>query len=197
VGLSAVGVGSVGHWLVVADPLEHAEAIVVLSGRLPFRAMEAAGLYKEGWAREVWITRVSRPARKLALGRLGIRFIGEEIYNGQVLERLGVPVDSIRLLNKGIRNTVDEVRLIAEEVVRLGGRNVILVTSKAHTRRVRATWQALIGKSPRGIVRYAKKDPYLPDRWWWNTRDALVVSREVFGLMNVWVGFPVRPDRQG
>ena len=80
VGLSAVGIGGVGHWLVVADSLEHAEAIVVLSGHLPFRAMEAAVLYKEGWAREVWITRVSRPARKLALGRLGIRFIGEEIY---------------------------------------------------------------------------------------------------------------------
>jgi len=169
---------------------------VVLSGHLPFRAMEAAVLYKEGWAREVWITRLSRPARKSALGRLGICFIGEEIYNGQVLERLGVPADSIRLLNKGIRNTVDEVRLIAEELVGLGGRNVILVTSKAHSRRVRATWQALIGESPRMIVRYAKKDPYLPDRWWWNTRDALAVSREVFGMMNVWVGFPVRPDRQ-
>ena len=27
------------------------------------------------------------------------------------------------------------------------------------------------------------------------TRDALDVSREAFGLMNVWAGFPVQPDR--
>jgi hypothetical protein len=32
----------VGSWLVVEDPLEKAQAIVVLSGRIPIRALEAA-----------------------------------------------------------------------------------------------------------------------------------------------------------
>lgn len=48
---------SAGRWLVVQDPLEPACAVVVLAGHLPFRAMEAAPIYKEGGAAEVWLTK--------------------------------------------------------------------------------------------------------------------------------------------
>jgi len=192
----AVGVNKLGYWLVVADPLDEARAIVVLSGHLPFRAMEAASIYKGGWAPEVWLTRVSRPVKESALARLGIRVPREEMYNRQVLEQLGVPGQKVRLLNNGVQNTLREVQLIAQELKHAGGEQVILVTSKVHTRRVRATWRAVVGDSLQAIVRYPAEDPYNPDRWWRQTRDALSVSRELFGLMNVWAGFPLRPERQ-
>ena len=191
------GVGTVGYWLVVADPLENAQAIVVLSGDVPFRAMEAASIYRSGRAPEVWLTRAIRPAREAALAKLGIQFVRGETYNKQVLQKLGVPADAIRLLNKGVRNTEEEVQLIAQELKRAGGDRVILVTSKAHTRRVKTIWNALVGDSAEAIVRHAKEDPFDPGRWWRNTKDALAVSREVFGMMNVWAGFPLRPERQG
>src|SRR5678815_3507679 len=35
-----------GQWLIVQDPLAPADVIVVLSGGMPYRAMEAARLYK-------------------------------------------------------------------------------------------------------------------------------------------------------
>jgi len=197
VGLSAVGIGGVGHWLVVADPLEQAEAIVVLSGHLPFRAMEAASIFKGGWAPEVWLTKTIRPAEEGALAQLGIGVVREETYNQEVLEHLGVPPKAIRLLNKGVRNTEEEVQLIAQELKRAGGERVIIVTSKAHTRRVKTIWGTLVGDSTEAIVRHAKDDPFDPGRWWRNTKDALAVSREVFGMMNVWAGFPLRPERQG
>ena len=191
------GVGTVGYWLVVADPLENAQAIVVLSGGVPFRAMEAASIYRNGRAPEVWITRAIRPSREAALAKLGIQFVRGETYNKQVLQKLGVPADAIRLLNKGVRNTEEEVQLIAQELKRAGGERVILVTSKAHTRRVKTIWNALVGDSAEAIVRHAKEDPFNPTRWWRNTKDALAVSREIFGMMNVWAGFPLRPKRQG
>jgi len=197
VGLSAVGIGGVGHWLVVADPLEPAQAIVVISGHLPFRAMEAASIYRQGWAPEVWLTRAIRPAQEEALAQLGIEFIRGEAYNREVLERLGVSAKAIRVLKKGVRNTAEEVRAISEELKQVGGNGVIIVTSKPHTRRVRAIWRALRGDTPEVIVRYAREDPFNPARWWRNTKDALAVSREVFGIINVWTGFPVQPDRQG
>ena len=99
------------------------------------------------------------------------------------------------MLGAGVWNTVDEMRLVAAELGRYGGDRVIIVTSKAHSRRVRATWSAIVGTSPRAIIRYAGEEPYDARVWWRNTRDALDVSREVFGLVNVWAGFPVRPDR--
>jgi hypothetical protein len=43
----------VGRWLVVEDPLDKAQAIVVLSGRIPMRAKEAARLYNAGYAAQV------------------------------------------------------------------------------------------------------------------------------------------------
>lgn len=191
------GASGLGHWLVVADPLEPARAIVVLSGRVPFRATEAASIYRGGWAREVWLTKEVRTAEELALDRLRVPFLRGEALNREVLERLGVPPGAIRLMSEGVQNTVDELRLVAAELGRDGGGQVIIVTSKAHSRRVRATWSAVVGSAPRAIVRYAGEEPYQPGSWWRNTRDALDVSREVFGLMNVWAGFPVQPDRQG
>jgi uncharacterized SAM-binding protein YcdF (DUF218 family) len=137
-----------------------------------------------------------RSPEERALGRLGVVVVRGEVYNREVLERLGVPPGAVRLLSDSVQNTADEVRLIAGEVGRDGGDRVILVTSKTHSRRVRATWSAIVGVSPKAVVRYATEEPYRSDTWWRNTRDALDVSREVFGLLNVWVGFPVQPDRR-
>ena len=89
----------------------------------------------------------------------------------------------------------DEMRLVARELAAAGPDGVILVTSKVHSRRLRATWSAVVGPSPRATVRYASEEPFDTGQWWRHTRDALDVSREVFGLMNVWAGFPVQPDR--
>jgi len=157
--------------------------------------MEAAAIYRDGLAPEVWLTKEVRTAEELALDRLGVPVIRGEAYNRAVLERLGVKPEAIRLLGNGIWNTVDEMRLIAAELSRTGGDRVIIVTSKVHSRRVRATWATIVGDRPSAVIRYAQEEPYDASGWWRNTRDALDVSREVFGLMNVWAGFPVQPDR--
>jgi uncharacterized SAM-binding protein YcdF (DUF218 family) len=195
VALVSLCLNRLGYWLVVADPLEPARAIVVLSGRVPFRAMEAASIYRQKWAPEVWLTKEVRAAEDVALENLGVHVVPKEAYNREVLKRLGVPVSSIRILEDGVWNTVDETRLVAGELRANGADRVILVTSKTHSRRVRATWSEIIGASPRAVVRYASEEPNNPEHWWRNTRDALEVSREAFGLLNVWAGFPIQPDR--
>ena len=72
-------IGSLAYWglsgipygLVVDDSLAQASAIVVLGGELPFRAMEAADLYTQSWAPEIWLTRARAPARRGGAGALG------------------------------------------------------------------------------------------------------------------------------
>src|SRR5271170_6460904 len=81
-----------GAWLVVEDPLERAPSAVVFGGKTPFRAMEAAKLYKGGWAREVWLTEGGLSADEVALRQLGVERPQEYVYNLQVLQRLGVPI---------------------------------------------------------------------------------------------------------
>jgi uncharacterized SAM-binding protein YcdF (DUF218 family) len=194
-GLSLWALLRVGSWLVVEDPLARAAAIVVMGGHVPFRAMEAAALYNASWAPEVWLTRAASGPEEAALARLGLNTeIGDTAVNRVVLKRLGVPPDAVRVLTPGARNTVEEVHVIADTVTRGGADRVIIVTSKPHSRRVRAIWHAVVGSSPQAVVRYAESDAFDPEHWWRRTSDALAVSREVLGLMNVWTGFPVRPD---
>ncbi len=182
---------SVGQWLVVEDQLESAQAIVVLSGGMPVRAREAAEIYRQGFAAQVWVTRPAGPAEELQ--QMDIFYLGEEFYTQKALLYLGVPADAIRILEKPAVNTEEEVLQIARELRREEGLKVIAVTSKPHTRRLKAVWRAKVGESPRMLVRYASGDHYDGAHWWRHTHDAIDVVREVLGLANVWAGFPVRP----
>ena len=189
--LTPLGLVGIGRWLVVADPLQSARAVVVFSGHIPFRAMEAAAIFHKGLVPEVWLTQGASHEEGATLARLGIQVVREDEYSRQVLERLGVPPTSIRLIDGRVDNTADEVNLIAREMHRVGGDRVILITSKNHTRRVRVIWRKLVGNTPQAIVRYTPYDLYDPNQWWRHSRESLAVSREIFGLLNAWAGFPL------
>jgi uncharacterized SAM-binding protein YcdF (DUF218 family) len=183
----------VGRWLVVEDPLEKAQAIVVLSGRMPMRAQEAARLYNAGWAPQIWLTRGVEPAASLQ--EMHIAYIGEDFFNARILMHEGVPSNAILVLEPAIDNTADEMRIIAAELERWKAETVIIVTTKAHTRRVRTLWKELSGGRGHAIVRAASTDPFAPGHWWSSTSDALDVVREVLGLLNAWAGLPLHPSR--
>jgi len=183
----------VGTWLVVQDPLGHADAIVVLSGRLPDRALEAARLYQAGYASQVWISQPVSPAEELK--RMDIIYVGEDFYNQKVLLARGVPVDAIRILERPAANTEQEVGIITDALRAMQGYTVIIVSSKPHTRRIRAVWNRRAGSGVQAIIRHSSEDPYDGAHWWRRTRDALDVVRETFGLLNAWAGFPLRPTQ--
>jgi uncharacterized SAM-binding protein YcdF (DUF218 family) len=182
---------AIGQWLVVQDPLAHADVIVILSGRLPERAVEAARLFQAGYAGQVWISAPSSPEQ--ALKAMNISFLGEDFYNEKVLLARGVPADSIRVMARPSANTEEEVRQIADNLLSMNYHSAMIVTSKSHTRRVRLIWHRLVGSEPRLILRYATDDSYDGAHWWRHTRDALDVIRETLGLCNAWAGFPLRP----
>jgi uncharacterized SAM-binding protein YcdF (DUF218 family) len=192
--LAAVFFFGVGRWLVVEDPLVKARAIVVLSGAMPLRAIEAAKLYHEGYAREIWLTHSTEPGETLE--EMGIHFSGEDHYNKQVLIHEGVPEAVIRVLEPPIVNTADEIKVAAANLARGKGETVIIVTTKAHTRRVRLLWHRLVpGGQGRAVVRAASGDSFDPRHWWRTTSDALDVVREILGLLNAWAGLPLHPAK--
>jgi uncharacterized SAM-binding protein YcdF (DUF218 family) len=218
--LAPFALRTMGAWLVVQDALQPARSIVVLGGKVPFRAMEAAAIYRQGWAPEVWLTEGGVFEEDLTLAKLGIEHPPEYAYSRRVLEHFDVPHDVIRVLSGPNQNTADEVRTIARAVdlnrgsapdpgsvargdpsaplrslAAKGGNRVILITSKYHTRRVRVLSRALVGSSAEAIVRYAHDDPFDPRRWWHNTADAQMVLHEWFGLLNAWAGFPLKSGR--
>ena len=184
---------NIGRWLVVEDPLEKASAIAVLSGRMPSRALEAARIYREGYASEVWLTRTIEPGASLQA--LFVPFTGEEAYDRLVLMRKGVPESAIRVLDPPIANTADEMLAIGQALSKENQHTVIIVTSKVHTRRVKALWRHFSSADGQAIVRGVSDDGFDPAHWWANTADALDVVREALGLLNAWAGLPVPPSR--
>jgi uncharacterized SAM-binding protein YcdF (DUF218 family) len=181
----------IGRWLVVEDPLVKARAIVVLSGAMPVRAIEAAKLYRDGYAPEIWLTHSTEPGATLK--EMGIPFAGEDYYDTRILIREGVPAEAIHILEPPIVNTADEIKVAAAALARANGEAVIIVTTKAHTRRVGLLWRRLAPGQGRAIVRAASADPFDPRHWWRTTSDALDVVREVLGLLNAWAGLPLHP----
>src|SRR5215472_4631170 len=85
-----------GSWLIREDPLAPAQAVVVLSGGLPDRALAAAEIFERGQAREVWLTHPQQPGA--AMRQLNLPYAGEDEYNRMVLIARGVPPGNIRVL---------------------------------------------------------------------------------------------------
>jgi uncharacterized SAM-binding protein YcdF (DUF218 family) len=183
------------HWLVRPDPLAHADVLVVLSGGLPYRAEGAADVYQQGYTPRVWVSRPAGPQEELA--QIGVHYIGEEEYNREAIVHRGVPESAVQILPEEIENTEQEIEEISRLMRRDGRRTVIIVTSPEHTRRVRALWNRFAGNDLTLIVRGADEDPIDLDHWWRNTRDVFSVVREYLGLLNIWIGLPVRPHTHG
>jgi uncharacterized SAM-binding protein YcdF (DUF218 family) len=182
--------GAVGRYLVVNDPLEPAGAILVLGGGTPYREIEGAALFKQGWAPRVILVRPSRNAPDIALMRsLGVDPPDAFALRGQVLEKLGVPGDAIVVAPGAADATLDELEQAAP-LLPPDGSPVILVTSNYHSRRVSLYWRYLFGERRKAIVR-ATADRFDPDGWWRQQATILSVARELLGLANYAIGFPV------
>jgi uncharacterized SAM-binding protein YcdF (DUF218 family) len=191
--VSAWMISGVGNWLVVSDAMTDADAIVALAGDVPFRSMEAARAYHEGWAKEVWLTRAVVGDRASLMAELGVELVETSDYDLQILEAMGVPAGSIKVLPGRVRSTADEVRAIERLLAETGGERVIIVTSPSHTRRTRTLWRRIVGDGAEVLLRPAEGAPYAGSAWWLNSTSIEVVVHELLGIMNAWLDSPVTP----
>ena len=183
---------ALGSFLIIEDPLQTAVAIVALGGQAPFREIEAAKLYHEGWAPLIFIVREAASDESKALAQLGIKKAPDWELSRDVLVRQGVPVSAIIFPKSEGRGTLEELQAVYQDL-QSKDRPVILVTSKYHTRRVRLTCGYVTHGESASIIRAAEGDPFDPARWWRERRFVLSVVREYLGLINYYAGFPVAP----
>jgi uncharacterized SAM-binding protein YcdF (DUF218 family) len=184
---------NLGRWLDREDPPQKAAAIAVLSGRMPSRALEAARLFNQGYAPQIWLSYAVEPGATLE--RFSVPYAGEEFYDRLLLLHQGVPDSAIHILAPPIVNTADEMRTFGQALRKENLHRIILVTSKVHTRRTAVLWKRLSAKDGEAIIRGASGDGDDPAHWWRSTGDALDVVREVLGLLNAWAGLPLQPAK--
>jgi len=183
-----------GNWLVREDPIHRADAIAVLSGRFPQRALEAAELYRSGYAPEIWLT---RPARRATLNQFGEpQNPPEDLRNTELLRFLGVPPRAIHVLDTPIVNTADELNAIDSGLKETGNSTVIIVTNKAHTRRVFSLWDKYHFGEGEVLVHGVSDDPFAPSRWWKSGYSRSQGVHELLGMLDLWAGLPVHGPRK-
>ena len=102
----------VASFLIVEDPLQSAAAIVALGGQTPFREIEAARLYREGWAPKVVLVREAPTAESEALRELGVKKVPQWELARAVLIQQGVPASAIVIPENDAVGTLEEVQAV-------------------------------------------------------------------------------------
>jgi uncharacterized SAM-binding protein YcdF (DUF218 family) len=164
----------VGESLVVEDPLEHADALIILSDDNFFadRATRASELFRQKLAPVVVASgRRLRPSAGIA-----------ELMEHDLVER-GVPKDRIIRFPHDADNTREETYALLTLVVAQNWHSVLVVTSNYHTRRSRYIFQRVFPASVRVRVASARDGGYDPDHWWENRRAIKMFTHELAGMV--------------
>lgn len=157
---------AIGRQLVHEDPLERVDLLVVLSGGMPVREIEAADLYKEGWATRILLPREPEEPATEALRTRGVATPGAYGERLALLEALGVPASAMVTPETLVRSTADEAALVGQWLQDQQQSVVIVVTSPSHTARARFVFTSALGDTTRVIMRGARSSPFDADTWW-------------------------------
>jgi uncharacterized SAM-binding protein YcdF (DUF218 family) len=163
---------SLAEFLVCADPLEKADAIVILGGddMAGSRLLEAISLLRRGWAEVLmvsdapvaWGVTSGEVARKQA-AQLGVP-------PSQIIE-----VSSRSPADRGllVDSTLSESQLLLAECQRRKYKTVIVVTSNFHTRRAKRIFQRrFTGAGIRVLIHPSADTSFRVDHWWTRRADA-------------------------
>lgn len=176
-----------GTYLVASDPLENADAIVVLAGNPILTAPEAATLFREGWAPRIILVSEVRPAGYDDLRQDGISVPRDHEVAISILEGYGVPKEHVRVLDEETAGTYPELRAVGRFLRRADLRRVIAVCLKNHSRRVRAILHDIMHPWGGFIVHPVPRDSYDPDQWWQDRLSFQRVLLEYAKLVNFWL----------
>jgi len=161
-----------GEYLVTHESPEKADAMIVLGGEVPTRALAAADLYRQGLAAMVLVSPGKSSARrKQAISELNVELPNDADLNRRVLIRLGVPPAAIHDIDEA-DGTIGEARALRAIVPQWGIRSLLVVTSKYHTRRAGMTFRWALGDSVRVQTIGSSYDDFHPSRWWHERSEA-------------------------
>jgi uncharacterized SAM-binding protein YcdF (DUF218 family) len=169
-----------GRYLATEDPLVQADAILVLAGSDVERPLEAADLYKAGYAAKVVLTRATMEPALDELRQRGIAAPYEVEWQKTVLVQLGVADEAVIVPSRIHDNTAQEAQTLRDLAGRSGWQRVIVITSKYHLRRAGlALRRELRGTGVGVVMRGTRYDRAQPERWWSRRADIRWLLSEV------------------
>jgi len=165
VGRSAL-LSAIGGFLIVQDETHPADAIVVLSGSVPDRILEAVDLYQAHLAPRIILTRETPLPGLAAVRARGATLAEHHEQNISIAEQLGVPATAIAVMPTATTSTLAETKALVAYLKEQNVHSILLVTSKAHARRARLTFRTLAGPDLQIAVCPSRYDPFSAEQWW-------------------------------
>jgi len=168
-----------GWALVVNDPVEPADIIVVPLDADGGGVLEAADLVHEGIATRVAVfAELPDNAVDKEFLRRGVTYEDAATRSIRALKMLGV--GNVEQIPRFVSGTEDEGPALAEWCAQHQFHSVVVVSSSDHSRRLRRVLsRAMKDQSTRVAVRCARYSIFDPDRWW-ETHDGIRIEIEEF-----------------
>jgi uncharacterized SAM-binding protein YcdF (DUF218 family) len=173
-----------GRFLVRADPLQKADLILVFAGARVERWLEAAELYKEGWAPTILLSPGPVEAIERQLAAQGVVYPREGDLARRALIAYGIPEDAVSVLPGSVDNTAQEAAVVARMLRGAERARIIIVTSPYHTRRAGFAFRRALGDAGvQVVVRPTRFSESEPSRWWRRRGDVRYVMNEMPKLL--------------
>jgi|LSQX01.3.fsa_nt_gb uncharacterized SAM-binding protein YcdF (DUF218 family) len=185
--ISAIGCRKAGLWLIKEDHPQTADAIVILTGSIADRVLQAADIYKSGYAGKILIVNESMGAYK-ELEKRGFSVISKTSQTKDALVFFNVPRDSIIILPGDAESTMSEVMII-RNYISLNNNidTILLITSSPHTRRASMIFNKAFSEMETPVTVLSIPSVYNKfnaDKWWRCKEDIQIVFLEYMKLMN-------------
>lgn len=180
-----------GQVLVVeTPPLNHVDAVLVLAGAVPDRALEASRLVQAGVTSLVLLGNDPLSPEAIRLQQAGLPIYSHGQMNQKILVRQEVPEQEIHLLSRYSNSTWEDAMALREYIQKHPLRSVAIVTCRYHTLRSRLNFQrALKGLDTRVFVMPAADCSFNALTWWRSRSDAWHVVQEWLKLVAYFLGF--------
>lgn len=154
-----------------SSELESFDAVVILPGSVPDRALEAVELFREGRASRVLLLNGELSERDRLVRQMGISWPTHGEVNHQILIRKGVPETGIIEVPPGSRSTREDALSVTALAEREGVKSLAVVTCKFHSYRAYRVFQdtfrgtgITVGVVPSRFCEYSAGN-------WWRDRD--------------------------
>jgi len=173
---------AIGQFTIRDDQLAKSDVVVVLNTGLEIypRLMAAARLYKQNIVDKVVINgnRKNASIRKLeAMGYVSV--VPWYANRMKLLKFLGVAKDDILIVDgENAYDTISEAEIVGQYLVQKNLLQVIVTTSKSHTRRAAYIWEKQFKDRMNISVHPAGEDPFQADLWWQEGRQIRWVMAE-------------------
>ncbi len=152
-----------GNYLIVSDPIEKADAIVVLSGGEKDRLPEAAELFTSGYSDTVILTDTGY----LSEGSESEAAVDPNVIKAYDLTQMGVPISNILITRDVVGSTMDEANSVLVIMQKQGFQSMIIVTDPYHSRRTKLVFERVFQDSGITVRIQSVKDHWFTGAGWW------------------------------